>query len=100
MKRPKADTMTNRREPGWNGDWFVWASAWYARRSSDHHVEPDDPDALAPDWYDATKELSQLPDWPPAAWSYFRSRFGALNAAALGFTTLPVERRSELLVGR
>ena len=89
--------MKKQRRRSWNGDWFRWGLSGYARRANDSYAGPDDPDALPGDWYDATKGRSQLPHWPPDTWAYFRTAFGAFDAAALGFVQLPVGRRAELL---
>jgi uncharacterized protein (TIGR02996 family) len=97
-KCPLAQTFAPQSKAGWSGDWFAWMKEGLAVRVNRPGVaQPTDREALPPDWYDAVKELNQLPDWNSDAWSYFRTRFDALDAAATGFARLPAARQAELL---
>jgi uncharacterized protein (TIGR02996 family) len=101
-KRPGVERLTNQMRDGWTGDWFAWARAGSASRSGTQSfsVLAHSPKTLPPDWYDAVKDANQLPNWDARSWACFRTPTGAFDAAAIGFTTLPPERRAELLAGR
>jgi uncharacterized protein (TIGR02996 family) len=98
QKRPRAETHSNSMREDWRGDWFIWGKATTARRAgASGPAKESEPDVLPPDWYDEAKEFNQLPEWQKHAWSYFRTRSGALDAAARAFARLPDNRRTELL---